>query len=185
MGCWAHCRRHFFEISKTQKTPGLAAHALAWIARVYAIEAPVKEMTPDKKYLARQEHAVPLLTNFRAWLEGHASGLLPQSPLAQAFGYALRNWDALARYTEHGVLLPDNNAMERTIRPIAVGRSNYLFAGSVRGGCASATMYSLLGTAKLNGLNPYNWLKDTLTRLPSHPSNRVAELLPLVWPSPV
>jgi hypothetical protein len=89
------------------------------------------------------------------------------------------------RYTENGVLDPDNNAMERTIRPIAVGRSNYLFAGSLRGGRAAATMYSLLGTAKLNGLNPYTWLKDALTRLPSHPSNRVAELLPLAWPSRV
>lgn len=105
--------------------------------------------------------------------------------MAQAFGYALRNWDALVRYTDSGVLQPDNNAMERAIRPIAVGRSNYLFAGSVRGGRAAATMYSLLGTAKLNGLNPYAWLKDVLTRLPSHPSNRVTELLPLACPSSV
>jgi transposase len=91
----------------------------------------------------------------------------------------LRNWDALIRYTESGVLLPDNNAIEQAIRPIAVGSSNYLFAGSARGGHAAATMYSLIGTAKLNGLNPYLWLKDVITRLPSHPINRVAELLPL------
>jgi hypothetical protein len=105
--------------------------------------------------------------------------LVPQAPLAQAFGYALRNWEALVRYTESGVLVPDNNAIEQAIRPIAVGRSNYLFAGSARGGHAAATMYSLIGTAKLNGLNPYLWLKDVLARLPSHPINRVAELLPL------
>lgn len=95
-----------------------------------------------------------------------------EAPLAQAFGYALRNWDVLVRYTESGVLVPDNNA-------IAVGRSNYLFAGSARGGHAAAAMYSLIGTAKLNGLNPYRWLKDVLARLPSYPINRVAELLPL------
>jgi transposase len=83
------------------------------------------------------------------------------------------------RYTENGVLQPDNNAIERAIRPIAVGRANYLFVGSPRGGHAAATMYSLLGTARLNGLNPYDWLKETLTQLPSCPSNRVAELLPL------
>jgi transposase len=182
VGCWAHCRRRFFEIAKIQKTPGLAAHALAWIARLYAIEATAKDMPPDRKHRVRQAEAVPLLRDLRCWLDSHFPNLLPQSPLAQAFGYALRNWDALVRYTDNGVLQPDNNAMERAIRPIAVGRSNYLFAGSVRGGRAAATMYSLLGTAKLNGLNPYAWLKDVLTRLPSHPSNRVAELLPLAWP---
>lgn len=179
VGCWAHCRRRFFEIAKIQKAPGLAAQALAWIARLYAIEASVKDMSPDRKYRVRQEQAVPLLADMRSWLEGHVPQLLALSPLAQAFGYALRNWTALVRYTENGVLLPDNNAMERSIRPIAVGRSNYLFAGSVRGGQAAATMYSLLGTAKLNALNPYAWLKDTLIRLPSYASNRVAELLPL------
>jgi transposase len=185
VGCWAHCRRRFFEIAKVQKTPGLAAQALAWIARLYAIEATIKDLSPDQKHDIRQSQAVPLLTDLRSWLEGHFPKLLPQSPLAQAFGYALRNWESLMRYTENGVLDPDNNAMERAIRPIAVGRSNYLFAGSSRGGRAAATMYSLLGTAKLNGLNPYIWLKDALTRLPSHPSNRVDELLPLAWPSRV
>ncbi len=183
VGCWAHCRRRFFEIAKAQKTPGLAAQALTWIASLYAIEASIKHLDPLRKHAARQEHSVPLLTDLRRWLEGHFPQLLPQSPLAQAFGYALRNWDALARFTEDGVLLPDNNAMERAIRPIAVGRSNYLFAGSARGGNAAATMYSLLGTARLNGINPWLWLKDTLDRLPSHRSSRLAELLPLARPT--
>jgi transposase len=179
VGCWAHCRRKFFEIAKIQKTPGLASAALAWIARLYVIEKAIRDMTPDLKLKQRQEQAVPLLADFRRWLEGHVPQLMPQAPLAQAFGYALRNWDALVRYTESGVLQPDNNAIEQVIRPIAVGRSNYLFAGSARGGHAAATMYSLIGTAKLNGLNPYLWLKDVLVRLPSHPINRVADLLPL------
>jgi transposase len=185
VGCWAHCRRRFFEIAKIQKTPGLAMQALTWIANLYAIESNIKHLSPDLKCQARQQHSVPLLADLRRWLDGHFPQLLPQSPLAHAFGYALRNWDALARFTEDGVLLPDNNAMERAIRPIAVGRSNYLFAGSVRGGRAAATMYSLLGTARLNGVNPWLWLKDTLTRLPAQPSNRVAELLPLAWPRAV
>jgi transposase len=179
VGCWAHCRRHFFEIAKTQKVPGLAAQALAWIARLYAIETTIKLSPPDQKFAVRQAQSIPVLDDLRRWLDGHFPQLLPQSPLAQAFGYALRNWAALARYTESGVLLPDNNAMERTIRPIAVGRNNYMFVGSPRGGHAAATMYSLLSTARLNGLNPYDWLKDTLIRLPSYPSNRVEELLPL------
>lgn len=134
-------------------------------------------------------------STFELYLESRAAGkkpykingtevvllpqLLPKSPLAQAFGYALRNWDALVRYTENGVLQPDNNALEREIRPIALGRANYLFVGSPRGGQAAATMYSLLGTARLNELNPYDWLRQTLTQLPSCASNRVAELLPL------
>ena len=179
VGCWAHCRRHFFEIARLQKTPGLAAQALAWIARLYAIEAPITLLQPDQKWLVRQAQSLPVLADMHRWLVGHAGSLLPQSPLAKAFGYALRNWVALVRYTENGVLLPDNNAMERMIRPIAVGRNNYLFVGSPRGGQVAATMYSLLSTARLNGLNPYDWLKDTLTRLPSQPSNRVDELLPL------
>jgi transposase len=180
VGCWAHCRRRFFEIAKTQKVPGLAAQALAWIARLYAIETTIKLLPPDRKFTIRQEQSVPVLADLRHWLEGHLAQLLPRSPLAQAFCYALRNWVALARYTENGILLPDNNAMERTIRPIAVGRANYLFVGSIRGGHVVATMYSLLSMDKLNGLNPYDWLKDTLTRLSSHASNRVEELLPLV-----
>lgn len=91
----------------------------------------------------------------------------------------MRNWAALVRYTENGVLVPDNNAIGQAIRPIAVGRSNYLFADSARGGHAAATTYSLVDTARLNGLNPYLWLKDVLARLPSHPINRIADLLPL------
>jgi hypothetical protein len=116
---------------------------------------------------------------FRQWLEGNVIGLPVQAPLAKAFGYALRHWQALIRYTQSGVLLPDNNALERQIRPIALGRVNWTFAGSPRGARATATMYSLLGTARLNGFEPYAWLKETLEKLPSYPVNRVHELLPL------
>lgn len=126
VGCWAHCRRRFFEIAKAQKGPGLAAQALQWIARLYAIESRVKDQTPDIKLAARQAEALPVLAQFRQWLDANVIGLLPQAPLAKAFGYALRHWKALIRYTGNGVLLPDNNALERQIRPIALGRTGCL-----------------------------------------------------------
>ena len=127
----------------------------------------------------RQAEALPVLAQFRRWLDANVIGLLPQAPLAKAFGYALRHWEALIRYTENGVLLPDNNALERQIRPIALGRSNWMFAASPRGARAAATMYSLIGTARLNGIEPYAWLERTLEQLPSYPVTRVHELLPL------
>jgi len=122
VGYWAHCRRRFFEIAKTQSKPGLATQALEWIARLYAIESRIKDHTPNIKYAARQTEALPVLTQFRQWLEGNVIGLLAPAPLAKAFGYALRHWQALIRYTESGILLPDNNALERQIRPIALGQ---------------------------------------------------------------
>lgn len=179
VGCWAHCRRRFYEVARTQPTPGLAAQALAWIARLYAIETTLAGATPDRKREVRRAQSVPLLQLMRQWLDAHVSELLPTSPIGKAFGYALGNWEALMRYTDNGVLEPDNNALERAIRPIAIGRANYLFVGSPRGGHAAATMYSLLGTARLNGLNPYDWLRQTLIELPGWPSDRVAQLLPL------
>ena len=157
----------------------MAAQALAWIAQLYAIEAGIKDKPPDHKLAERQAQSVPLLAQFHQWLLGNAHGLLARQPLEQAFGYALRHWQALVRYTESGILEPDNNRLERAIRPIAVGRANFMFVGSPRGGRAAATMYSLLGTCRLNGIEPYAWLKDTLERLPAHPISRVHELLPL------
>lgn len=181
VGCFAHCRRKFFEIAKTQKTPGLAAGAVAWIAKLYRIEATIRGRPPDEKLAVRQAEAVPVLTEFRRWLEGHGPTLLPQSPLGQAFGYALNHWRALTRYTENGVLVPDNNLLESAIRPIAMGRRAYLFTASERGGHVAATLYSLVGTCKLNRIEPYAYLKDVLQRLPAHPVNRLAELLPFNW----
>lgn len=178
VGCFAHARRRFFEIAQAQKTPGLAHQGLAFIARLYEVEARLHESNPEQKRAARQDESVPILEEFHAWLEGHYRTLLPKSALAQAFHYALANWRALVRYTEDGVLMPDNNTLERALRPVAVGRRNYLFAGSPRGGEAAAIAYSLIETAKLNQIEPFAYLKDLLTRLPSHPVNRLAELLP-------
>lgn len=124
---------------------------------------------------------MPLLDRFRIWLEGHFPSLLPKSALGQAFGYALRHWRALVRYTESGVLVPDNNLIESAIRPIAMGRKAYLFVAAERGGHVAATMYSLIGTCRLNGVEPQAWLQDVLTRLPAQPMNRLDELLPFNW----
>lgn len=181
VACFAHCRRKFFEIAKAQQPPGLAAEALKWIAKLYEVESDIRTEAPDKKLAVRQAQSVPLLADFKRWLQGHYPRLLPQSPLGLAFGYALRNWQALARYTENGILVPDNNLLERHIRPIAKGRDAYLFVASERGGHVAATLYSLIGTCKLNGIEPYAYLKDVLRRLPSHSTNRLAELLPFHW----
>jgi transposase len=181
VGCWAHARRKFFEIAKTQKTPGLAAQAVAWIAKLYRIESAIRGRPPDEKLAVRQAESVPVLSQFRLWLEGHYPTLLPEAPLGVAFRYAWNNWRALTRYTENGVLVPDNNLMESAIRPIAMGRRAYLFTASERGGHVAATLYSLVGTCKLNRIEPYAYLKDVLQRLPSHPVNRLAELLPFNW----
>lgn len=184
VGCWAHCRRKFFDIAKNQAAPGLAAQAVAWIARLYWIESAIRERPPDEKLAVRQTESVPVLSEFKRWLEGHYPTLLPQSPLGLAFGYVLRHWRALMRYTENGVLVADNNLLESAIRPIAMGRKAYLFTAAERGGHVAATLYSLLGTCKLNRIEPYAYLKDVLRRLPSHPVNRLTELLPFNWKPP-
>ena len=181
VGCLAHSRRRFFEIAKTQKTPGLAADAIAWFAKLYEIESRIKEAPPDKKWQVRQEESVPLLSEFKRWLDGHYGTLLPQSPLGQAFGYAIRQWQALTRYAENGILMPDNTLLERHMRPIAMGRKAYLFAASERGGEVAATMYSLVATCKLNRIEPFAYLKDVLGRIRSHRVDRLAELLPFNW----
>jgi transposase len=181
VACWAHARRKYFEVAKTQSPPGLAADAVKWIGKLYEIESRIKDHPPDAKLKVRQTEALPVLADFKGWLDAHYPKLLPQGPLALAFGYTLRNWQALTRYCESGILAPDNNILERQIRPIAKGRDAYLFVAAERGGHVAATLYSLIGTCKLNGIEPYAYLKDVLQRLPSHPINRVAELLPFNW----
>jgi transposase len=182
VGCMAHTRRHFFEVARKDPNPqGLAAQALAWIAKLYEIESHIKDHPPDKKLLTRQTQSRPVLDQFHTWLVGHAPGIPARSELGQAFGYALRQWETLVRYTEDGILMPDNNLIESAIRPVAVGRRSWLFLGAERGGHVAATMYSLIGTCRLNGVEPYAWLCDVLKRLPNHPVTKLAELLPFNW----
>ena len=181
VACWAHARRKFFEVAQNQKPPSLAHTAIEFIGSLYDIERALKDEPPDKKQRVRDAQAVPILHDFRGFLEGSLIGLLPKSPTAGAIQYALSNWTALTRYTERGFLDIDNNKVERAIRPLALGRNNWLFVGSARGGEAAATVLSLVETCKLHGVEPYHYLADVLKRLPSHPINRVAELLPFHW----
>ncbi|MEW5864391.1 MAG: transposase [Pseudomonadota bacterium] len=145
------------------------------------MESEIREEPPDKKRQVREEKALAVLAEFRAWLEAALRAVLPRSPTAGAIGYTLSNWSALTRYVESGILDIDNNACERAIRPIALGRKNWLFAGSDRGGRAAAIAFSLIQTCKLHAVEPFAYLADVLRRLPSHPINRVAELLPFRW----
>jgi transposase len=174
----AHCRRKFHEVAQTHPPPGLAHDALAFIGRLYEIEREIKGKPPEDKHTVRQAESLPMLANFKAWLDGHYPTLLPRSALGNAFHYALANWRALTCYTENGMLAIDNNGTEQLMRPLACGRKNFLFVGSERGGRAAATIYSIIETARLNGLEPFSYLANLLRHLPGHPVNRVAELLP-------
>jgi transposase len=181
VGCWAHARRKFFEVAKTHKAPGLAHEAVARIAAFYHLDNAWKDLDPDARRRRRQEEIGPLLADFRWWMETHLPGLLPQSPLAKAFGYAANHWQALTRFLDDGRLPLDNNAAERALRPIAVGRKNWLFAGSTRGGEAAAIVLSFVESAKLHGINPFQYLRDVLTRLPSARAADLDALLPNFW----
>jgi hypothetical protein len=175
--CWAHVRRKFYEIHESSRSPA-AAEALARIGTLYEIEAAIRGRTPDERRTVRQARAGPPLAALRVWLEATLAQVSAKSALASAIRYALPRWTALVRYCDDGHIEIDNNAAERSLRAIALGRKNYLFAGSDAGGERAAAIYSLIGTAKLNGLDPEAYLREVLTRIADHPINRIEELLP-------
>jgi hypothetical protein len=175
--CWAHVRRKFYDLQVAHHSP-VAQEALERIAALYAIEREIRGRPPDERRAIRQTRARPLLDSFRPWLEECLTKLSQKSDTTAAVKYALGRWEALTRYAEDGGLEIDNNAAERALRAVALGRKNYLFAGSDKGGERAATLYSLIGTAKLNGLDPESYLRNVLSRLPDHPISRIAELLP-------
>jgi len=175
--CWAHARRKFYEVHADCGSP-LAAEALARIARLYAIEADIRGRPPDERSLARKSRAGPELQALHAWLHAVLPTLSKKSELAVAIRYLLTRWPAFTRYRDDGRIEIDNNAAERALRAVALGRKNWLFAGSDDGGERAAAIYSLLGSAQLNGLNVEAYLRYVLERLPDHPINRVEELLP-------
>ena len=179
VGCMAHCRRYFYD---AQTSDVLRSHqALAYIKDLYRVEKSVRDGSAEERYAVRQERACPMLDEFEDWMKAEQPVVLPKSPMALAFGYALGHWEALRRYVEDGDLCIDNNAAEREIRPIAVGRRNYLFAGSDRGGRAAAILYSLVASAKRHSLDPFVYLRDVLERIATHPNTRIDELLPDNW----
>lgn len=175
--CWAHVRRKFYDLQQAHASP-IAAEALKRIGALYVIEAEARGRTPDERRAVRQERAKPLLDSMHAWLQSTLGKLSKKSEVTSAIGYALGRWPALLRYCDDGRVEIDNNAAERALRAVALGRKNYLFAGSDSGGERAAAIYSLIGSAKLNGMDPEAYLRHVLTHIADHPINRIEELLP-------
>jgi transposase len=175
--CWAHARRKFHEIHVVHASP-TTTEALARIGALYAIEEEVRGKPADLRLSVRQARARPLLAELRAWMQKAQGRLSSKSETAGAIRYALSRWHALTRYADDGLLEIDNSAAERALRAVALGRKNFLFVGSDGGGQRAAAMYSLIGSAKLNGLNPELYLRTVLARIADHPINRIGELLP-------
>jgi transposase len=175
--CWAHARRKFHELYQAHRSP-VAKEAIDRIAQLYAIEEDIRGRSPDERRMVRHTRSRPLLDAMQIWLKATIAKMSRKSDVAMAIHYALERWRALTLFCDDGRVEMDNNAAERSLRAVALGRKNYLFAGSDAGGERAAAIYSLLGTAKLNGMDPEAYLTAVLQRIADHPVNRIAELLP-------
>lgn len=178
LACLAHARRKFFDVHKASASP-LAKEALERIGALYAIEAKLRDLDDEARHRERKRYLAPKLDELKRWLDDLSTVVLGNSGLAGAVRYTLRRWSALARVLDDGRHPIDNNPIENAIRPIAVGRKNWLFAGSETAGQRAAAIMSLFATAKANGIEPHAWLTDTLTRLPTTKDRDIASLLPL------
>jgi len=175
--CWAHVRRKFYDLDVAHKSP-VAAEALERIAGLSAVEKEIRGRPPDERRAARNTRSRPLLESPKQWFEETLGKLSRKSDTAMAVRYALGRWEALLRFCDDGRIEIDNNAAERALRVVALGRKDFLSAGSDGGGESAAAIYSLLGTAKLNGIDPESYLRNVLSRIADHPINRIEELLP-------
>ena len=179
--CMAHARRKFYDEIATNGA--VAEHAVKEINRLYAIERKAAEagLTPEEIKTLRQQEAVPVLDALGAWMKEQYPVLMtnvPGTKIVEALAYSIKRWETLSRYTENGMLKIDNNPVENSIRPVALGRKNYLFAGSHEAAKRSGMLYSLFGTCKMHGIEPYSWLKKVLVQIPEWPVNKVHLLLP-------
>ena len=177
VACWAHARRKFYEIHALHASP-TTSEALAKIAALYAIEDEIRGKPAELRHEIRQSRAKPLLDQLHKWMEKAVRQQSPKSETAAAIRYSLSRWRALTRYVDDGRLEIDNNSAERALRVVALGRKNYLFAGSDTGGERAAAIYSLIGSAKLNGIDPEHYLRTVLASIADHPISRIADLLP-------
>ena len=179
-GCWAHVRRKFFDVHVATDSP-IAKEALDRIGQLYAVEKTINGSPPERRQQRRQLQSQPIAEALTAWADSTVRQLSRKSELSAAFRYMRARWTALVRCFDDGRLALDNNPAERALRCVAIGRKNYLFAGSDAGGRRAAAIYSLIESAKLNGLNPQHYLADLLARIADHPARRIAELLPWNW----
>ena len=178
--CWAHARRKFFDLARLNKSP-IAIEAVKRIDALFDIERDINGKPPPERRRIRNQHSRPLVTDLETWLRQERAKLSASNQIAKAIAYSLNRWSGLARFLDDGRLCMSNNAAERALRCVAVGRHNWTFAGSDEGGRRAAAIYTLVETAKLNDIDPRAWLADVLARLPDHPARRIDELLPWNW----
>ena len=181
VGCLAHARRKFMDIIKSSKKTGLADDAVELIGRIYAVEKRIKHLSAKERYYYRKRHLKPHYHRLKKWLLCTQKQVIPKTPIGAAINYALNHWQALQNVLRDGICKVDNNTAERAIKPVVIGRKNYLFAGSNEGGKRAAIIYSLIETCKQNEINTFDYLSDVLTRLPSHKAKFIDELLPFRW----
>ncbi len=179
VGCWAHARRKFYDARFDDRWR--CTEMLALIGKLYEVEREAKELEADARRTLRQQRSRPILDQIEQRLNSWSVQMLPKSPPGKAVTYARNQWLALTRYLDDGDLAIDNNAAERTLRMIAIGRKNWLFAGSDAGGQRAAVIYSLVSSCKLAGIDPFAYLRDVLDRVSTHPVSRVADLTPAGW----
>ncbi len=178
--CWAHGRRKFFELAELQKAP-VAIEAVRRIDELLAVEREINGRPPDQRLAVRRERSRPLVDALETWLRAERKKLSSKNPLAKAMDYSLKRWAAFTRFLDDGRVCMTNNAAERAVRGIAVGRRNWTFCGSDSGGHRAAVIYTLIETAKLNGVDPRAWLADVLARIADHPMKQLSALLPWNW----